>query len=209
MRALNIPFTEKLHAFGPSTGAPQFENTTPSGLVPCLLDGDIVSWDSLGITEYLAERFPHVWPDDAVARNWARCATAEMHSGFSNLRNICPMNCSVEVSLHSIPEGLTKDIKRLDSLWQEGLSKFKGPYLAGAKFSAVDAFFAPVAFRIKSYGLILSEGSMGYVERLLDLPDMQAWKASAIEEPWVDAEHEHECYLHGTLLSDLRQHKNS
>jgi glutathione S-transferase len=86
---------------------------------------------------------------------WARCAAAEMHSGFQALRNTCSMNCGVRVKLHAQSEALKKDIARIAELWTEGLARFGGPFLAGAKFGAVDAFFCPVAYRVQSYGLEL------------------------------------------------------
>jgi len=122
--------------------------------VPCLIDGETVVWDSLAITEYLAERSPAVWPFDVTARTWARCAVAEMHSGFQVLRECCTMNCGLRIQIASPSPALAKDLTRLNALWLEGLTRFGGPYLAGPAFTAVDAFFAPVAFRIQTYGLV-------------------------------------------------------
>ncbi len=175
-----------------------------AGKVPWLVDGDTIVWDSLAITEYLAERYPRVWPADAAARAWARCAAAEMHSGFTELRNSCTMNCGVRVQLKAFSAGLKSDIARIDALWNEGLSRFGGPFLAGPTFTAVDAFFAPVAFRVQTYGLALSPAARQYVDRMLALAPMQDWYAAALAEPWRDAEHEAELAQVGTVLQDLR-----
>ena len=86
MRELGLPFEEKLTPFAGHDTPDAFRAFSPTGKVPCLVDGPTVVWDSLAITEYLAERFPHVWPAQAEARAWARCAAAEMHSGFPALR---------------------------------------------------------------------------------------------------------------------------
>ena len=99
---------------------------------------------------------------------------------------------------------LRRDIGRLGELWNEGLARFGGPFLAGPAFTAVDAFYAPVAFRIQSYGLVLDEASMAYAQRLLDLPAMREWYAAALAETWRDPEHEEEAKQFGTLLEDLR-----
>ncbi len=200
MQQLALPFTERLTAFGSCV----FQDFSPSGRVPCLHDAATVVWDSLAIVEYLAERHAGVWPADATARAWARCATAEMHAGFANLRNHCGMNCGVRVRLHETSAALGEDIARIDALWREGLDRFGGPYLAGADFSAVDAFFAPVAFRVRSYALPLSAAAKAYAERLLNLPAMRRWYAEALREPWRDQTHEEEIRLYGTLLEDLR-----
>ena len=97
---LGIPFHERLHVFGPGFTA-KSEGGSPTGKVPCLNDGDRIIWDSLAIAEYVAERRPGVWPKDDDARAWARSASAEMHSSFGALREICSMNCGVRIQLHS------------------------------------------------------------------------------------------------------------
>lgn len=201
MRQHGIPFAEKLVPFGGPADSFDF---SPSGKVPCLMEGRTVVWDSLAITEYLAERHPGVWPLDSGARAWARCAAAEMHSGFFDLRGSCTMNCGVRVRLKSVSAGLQDDLARLDTLWNEGLARYGGPFLAGPAFSAVDAFFAPVAFRLQTYGLGLSAPALDYAGRLRALAPMRDWYAAALAEPWRDAEHEAEIARLGTLLEDLR-----
>jgi len=206
LRGLGIPFDEKLVPFvgGAGVNWDAFRVFSPTGKVPCLRDGDTVVWDSLAIAEYVAERHPGVWPADAQARAWARCAAAEMHSGFSALRNACTMNCGVRVRIDAPAEALRKDVARIDELWNEGLARFGGPFLAGKAFTAVDAFYAPVAFRIQSYGLQPGAAAMAYVQRLLDLPAMREWYAAALAEPWRDPEHEEEARRAGAVLQDLR-----
>ena len=204
MRELGIAFAEHVVAFDPGTSWTKFRSFSPSGKVPCLVDGGTAVWDSLGITEYLAERHADVWPGDVAARAWARCAAAEMHSGFGALRNTCGMNCGLRVRLHEIKPALQRDLERIDELWSEGLQRFGGSFLAGAKFSAVDAFYAPVAFRVRTYGLALSAPAAAYAERLLALPSMLDWDRAALAEPWRDEEHEAEALAAGTLLEDLR-----
>ena len=205
MRQLGIEFEEMLVPFGDPGQPSPFHAFSPSGKVPCLVDGDTVVWESLAIAEYLAEREARVWPADRLARAWARCAAAEMHAGFSELRNVCPMSCGVRVRIDTAPAGLARDVARLDELWCEGLSRFGGEFLAGGAFTAVDAFFAPVAFRVQSYALALSAPASDYVARLLALAPMQAWYAAALEETWRDEAHEAEAHSTGVLLADLRR----
>jgi glutathione S-transferase len=164
-----------------------------------------VIYDSLAIAEYLAERHPGVWPQDPAARAWARCACAEMHSGFDALRATCSMNCGIRVRLHQVSPALRVDLDRLERLWADGLRRFGGPFLAGANFSAVDAFFAPVAFRVQTYQPPLAEAAQIYVRRLLDLSAMRRWYAEALNEPWRDASHEDDIARSGTLTEDLRR----
>jgi glutathione S-transferase len=204
MRELDIPFIEKLTPFGGKTEPNPFLSFSPSGKVPCLHDGTTVVWDSLAITEYLAERTPKVWPTEPSARNWARCAAAEMHSEFRALRRYFSMNCGIRVQLNEYPLALEKDLARLDELWNEGLTRFGGPYLAGEAFTAVDAFFAPVAFRVQTYAPVMSANAHLYVNHLLLLPSMQDWYASAIAEIWREEDHENEMRKTGTWLQDYR-----
>jgi glutathione S-transferase len=204
MRELGIPFEERLQVFAPGSNRAAFRRFSPSGTVPCLIDGVQVVWDSLAITEYLAERHAGVWPSDPGARAWARCAAAEMHAGFGALRSLCSMNCGLRIRLAEQPAALTQDVARIEELWLDGLDRFGGPFLAGAAFSAVDAFFAPVAFRVQTYGLPLGETALAYAQRLLACPGMSAWYAAALAEPWREPAHEAEARAAGTLLADLR-----
>jgi glutathione S-transferase len=204
MRSLAIPFTEHVVPFEPGDSWEKFRAFSPSGKVPCLVDGGTVVWDSMGIVEYLAERHAGTWPADDAARAWARCAAAEMHSGFGALRQSCSMNCGLRVRLHMIAPTLQRDLDRIDELWSEGLGRFGGPFLAGSAFTAVDAFHAPVAFRVRTYGLGLSEPAAGYARRLLALPPMRQWDDEALAEPWRDEEHEIDAMHGATLMEDLR-----
>jgi glutathione S-transferase len=204
MSELDIPFEERLRVFAEGSNREAFRAFSPSGTVPCLVDGDWTVWDSLAIVEYLSERHPGVWPADARARAWARSASAEMHSGFGTLRGTCPMNCGIRVRLASQSPALLQDVARVDELWCDGLRQFAGPFLAGAAFTAVDAFYGPVAFRVQSYGLALSPVARAYVERLLALPGMQAWYAAALVEPWREPAHEAEAAEAGILYADYR-----
>jgi len=204
MRELDIPFRENLVPFGGSKNPDAFRGFSPSGKVPCLVDGGTTVWDSLAITEYVAERHPGVWPADAVARAWARSATAEMHSGFQAMRNICGMNCGLRIRLHAVEAALERDLRRLEALWADGLARFGGPFLAGGRFSAVDAFFAPVAMRIQTYDPPLGAEARAYAARLRDLPAMKQWYQAALAETWRDAEHEAEVRVVGTWVQDLR-----
>jgi glutathione S-transferase len=205
LTTLGIPFTEHKYALQGYGNNPHFKAFSPTALVPCLVDGDLHVWDSLAIVEYVAETYPAVWPSDKNARAFARSAAAEMHSGFGHLRNVCGMNCGVRVRLHNIDEALQKQLVRLNELWTDGLQRFGGPYLAGAQFTAVDAFYCPVAFRVQTYNLPLAPRAQAYVERLLALPAMQAWYAAGLAETERDDAHEAEVTQHGVVTQDLRK----
>ncbi len=205
MRAINLPFNEHLHLFAGSANLTAFKDFSPTAKVPCLHDDNLVIWDSLAIAEYLAEQHAEVWPRDVHARAWARCASAEMHSGFPALRNECSMSIGVRIRLHAQSAALQADLHRMDALWTDGLQRFGGPWLAGASFTAVDAFFAPVAMRIQTYGLSLpSQTGMAYASRLQSHPAVLEWQAAALLETARDAAHEDDIMACGVVLQDLR-----
>ena len=166
------------------------------GKVPALVDtlvsGDLKIWDTLAIAEYAAEQFPdkNLWPKDKAARAVARSVCAEMHSGFTGLRSHCPMN--IEASLPVIGQivwrdkpAVQADVKRIVELWSELLLKYQGPMLF-SDFSAADAYFAPVCMRFNTYALPLPQNIAAYVERVTNLPAVQAWiKAALVEKDFV------------------------
>jgi glutathione S-transferase len=204
MRALDIPFREQLRPFHLNHGEGSFRRFSPSGRVPLLVDDGFKVWDSLAITEYLAERHPGVWPADARARAWARCAAAEMHSSFVHLREQCSMSVGVRVRLHQVSEELGEDLHRLVELWNDGFARHGGPFLGGRDFTAVDAFFAPVATRVQTYGLSLPREAMSYVERLLAQPAVRQWIEEGMAETFRESAHEEGIRSHGDIVQDLR-----
>jgi glutathione S-transferase len=209
LETLAIPYTEELKVFVAGSNRTAFQAFSPGGTVPCLVDGEVTVWESLAIVEYLAERHAGVWPEAPVARAWARSAASEMHAGFAALRGICPMNCGIRVRLHDVPAALALDLARVEALWLDGLDRFGGPWLAGGRFTAVDAFFAPVAFRVQSYGLALGPRASSYVQQLLALPGMTRWYAAALAEPWREPQHEAEAAAVGVIEQDLRWRPSS
>lgn len=185
MKVLRIPFAETVHHFTADKAEQrrQWRAFSPNSQVPALDDGGRTVWDSLAIAEYLAERHPQVWPQDAAARAWARCAAAEMHSGFPVLRTVC--NFTLEPAAPpAITPGLQRELARLDALWNEGLERFGGGFLAGADFCAADAFYAPVVLRLHHYGLAghLNGEAARYAERILALPELRQWMSDGLEE---------------------------
>jgi len=204
MRELQIGFAEQLLHFGDELQWRRYRQVSPAGKVPCLISDQARVWDSLAIAEFLHEHHPGVWPAAPAARAFARSAAAEMHSGFQDLRTLCSMSCGVRVRLHQVTAGLTADLTRLSALWSEGLERFGGPFLAGNAFTAADAFFAPVAFRVQTYGLDLPPEALGYVQRLLQLPAMRDWYAAALAERFREPEHDAGVSRYGTVTQDLR-----
>jgi glutathione S-transferase len=203
MKALGIAFEDRLEPFTKPDNFDDFRGFSPTGQVPVLIDGNRVVPDSLGITLYLAERHRGIWPDGEEARIFAQSAVAEMHGGFGHLRNDCTMNVGVRVSPKPMSVGLRRNVARVRELLETGLARFGGPWLAGAAFSAADAFYAPFAFRIRTYGLDVGSGQ-AWVDRVLNHPAMLEWEAAALSETWREAGHEEELAAAGTIVADYR-----
>lgn len=194
LRVAGIDFEETLIPLYEEGSPEKARSFSPTGKVPCLVDGGTTVWDSLAILEYLAETFPQagLWPTDRATRAEARSVAAEMHSGFMALRQNMPMNTRKVLPGKGWPEAedtkaaLQKDIARLDALWSHLRARHgeAGPFLYGS-FTAVDAMFAPVASRFTTYGVTLSPPAQAYVQTMLALPAMKEWYASAEQEPWV------------------------
>ena len=204
MKALGIPFADRIEPFTKPDNYDDFRAFSPTGQVPVLMDGERRVWDSLGITLYLAERHPDVWPAAEDARAFAQAIVAEMHGGFGNLRNDCTMNVGVRVAPKPMSPALERNVARVREIFEEGLDRFGGPWLAGAQFTAADAFYAPVAFRIRTYGLEAGSGEE-WVERVLAHPAVRQWEAEGLAETWREASHEAELAAAGTITADYRQ----
>jgi len=157
---------------------------SPSGLVPVLKTDGMVIWDSLAICEYLAERFPAagLWPADPGERALARSVTAEMHSGFGDLRRECPMDLGL-LTKAELSEPVKANVRRIVGVWTECLARSGGPFLFG-HWTIADAFYTPVATRFRTYGVDLSAygddgAAAAYRDALLSTPEFLEWEAAA------------------------------
>jgi glutathione S-transferase len=157
----------------------------PSVLVPRLKDGDVSVWDTLAIAEYLAERFPDagMLPKDQAARAHCRSISGEIHSGFHNMRSALPMNLKARHTHFKVFAGAQPDIDRVQTIWQECLTRWGGPFLYGAKPTIADAMYAPVATRFVTYNVPLNRSAQAYCATIMDWEPMQRWIADAQAEP--------------------------
>jgi glutathione S-transferase len=191
MRQFDIDFDEIKLRFDFTPGSAFFRELaryTPAAKVPVLMIDGFAVWDTLAIAEALAERHPEhaLWPREAMPRARARSLCAEMHAGFGALRSHCPMN--IEASLPQVGQrvlaehaGVSSDLARIEALWSEALQASGGPFLFGA-FGIVDAYYAPVVARVRSYGLPLSDAARAYTDRVWAAPGVAAWVTAALAE---------------------------
>ncbi|MBI6578035.1 glutathione S-transferase family protein [Pseudomonas viridiflava] len=179
------PFTDQVIRLNLPDTRENILKYSPTGKVPALQceHGTII--DSLAICEYLVERFPDVdlWPRDISARAQARSACAQMHSGFMSLRSNMPMDLRQDQALEVIPVDTQADIDRIVALWAEcrKAAREDGPFLFGRP-SIADAFFAPVAIRLRTYRVALPDEALAYIETIYQWPAFQRWQQAGLEE---------------------------
>jgi glutathione S-transferase len=147
--------------------------------------GDITVWDSLAICEYVAELSGKGWPKSPAARAVARSVSAEMHSGFTNLRMEWPMNARARNRRTPMTPGLEADIDRIEEIWLDCRRRFgaNGPWLFG-EFSVADAMYAPVVLRFNTYGTQISENARWYIATVIEDRYLQEWVLASKSEPW-------------------------
>jgi glutathione S-transferase len=176
---LNSPATrEEIERFG------------PSGRVPVLRDGELRVWDSLAICEYVVELTGKGWPEKRAARAVARSVCAEMHSGFTTLRSLWPMNARARNRRTAVTPALEADIERIDEIWNDCRQRFGsgGPWLFG-EYSVADAMYAPAVLRFNTYGACISQTARWYMASVLEDGALQEWLQAAKQEPWtIDAD---------------------
>ena len=186
LKHFGIPFDEDLVLLSGEGWQQALRKKSPSGRVPVLIDGEAVVPETIAIIEYLNDKYPAkgIWPSDRLRRAQARSISAEMHGGFATLRDAAPMNLRASHPGKVDADLVARDLRRIEEIWGDFTAESGGPFLFG-KFSGADAMFAPVATRIRTYALPVSDAAMEYVEAIYALPAFQEWLAEAIKEPWI------------------------
>lgn len=185
LKEAGIEFEEYRIPLDQEGSAAEIARFTPSGRLPVLMIDREAVWDTLAIAETVAERWPEkeLWPSDPQIRVHARSVSAEIHSGFSTLRDAMPMNCRAMGRKVALPDALTDDIDRVLDIWADCHRSYrsKGDWLFG-RFSVADAMFAPVVLRFRTYGINLPDSASNYPRRLLESAAIQSWLAAAESE---------------------------
>ena len=188
MKVAGIAFGETLLPLDAADFKAKLATLGGAGKVPLLIDGEIRVWESLAILEYLADKFPAagLWPREAAARAHARAVACEMHSGFSSLRNLLPMNIRRPVIPRPLDAGAAADVARIQSIWTESRDRFgaSGPFLYGA-FGAADAMYAPVVSRLHTYAVEVGTVARTYMAAMMGLPAWAEWRDAARRETSV------------------------
>ena len=186
LKAKEIQFEEELSQFDEDTNHEHFWEFSPTKKVPVLQHGTQTIWETFAILEYIAELFPDkgLWPTDRADRAHARCVANEMHAGFPDLREQCPMNMARTPSRLVLTEETLTDVLRVDRIWAECLAKYGGPFLFG-DFTIADAMFAPLVSRIETYEIPKTHAMEAYCATINALPAFQEWDIAGKAEPWI------------------------
>ncbi len=186
MRQSGITFREVLIPLDTDEFAAKIGAVSPTRRVPVLHVDGLVIWDTLAIAEFLHEHNPvaGLWPQDRAARARARSISAEMHSGFMELRSSMPMDVRGRHTVPITPD-VHADVARIDALWNDCRAIYGrgGDYLFGA-WCAADAMYAPVVSRFRTYGVELSPVALHYADAVWQWPALKTLVAEAAVEPW-------------------------
>jgi glutathione S-transferase len=188
MKHVGVTFDEIVIALDRPDSHEQIERYGPSGRVPVLRHGELCVWDSLAICEYVAELTGKGWPQAREARAVARSVCAEMHSGFTTLRSLWPMNARARNRRTAVTTALEADIERIDEIWNDCRGRFggAGAWLFG-EYTVADAMYAPVVLRFNTYGARISQAARWYMASVLEDMALQEWLQAAKQEPWTIA----------------------
>ena len=188
MKHSGVEFQEILVTLDTAGTREELDRYGPSGRVPVLRHGKLCVWDSLAICEYIAEVSDKGWPKAREARAVARSVSAEMHSGFTTLRSLWPMNARARNRRTAVTAALEADVERIDEIWNDCRVRFggDGPWLFG-EYSVADAMYAPVVLRFNTYGAHISQTARWYMASVLEDAALQEWLAAAKQEPWTIA----------------------
>lgn len=190
LRQTGADFDEVFFHLGDPNVRDAIGEHSPSRKVPAMRHGERLVWDSLAITEYLAEQFPGagIWPSNDSDRARARCVSAEMHSGFPALRAHMPFNVRRSSPGQGRGEGVDADIARVLAIWREcGEAATGGEFLFGS-WTAADMSYAPVVTRFRTYGVELDATCGAYADAVLAHPHVQEWCRDAVAEEWTESE---------------------
>jgi glutathione S-transferase len=185
-KAGGIPFEEEVIWLRQADTKERTRALSPNAKVPALIDGPVVAFESIAILEYLAERAPSLWPDEAAARAYARSACAEMHAGFAALRNRCPMNIKRAPASIALADDVKADLERIISLLTTCRERFGagGAFLFG-RFTNADAMFAPVVSRFHAYDIPAPRDVRAYMDEVMATPMWREWERGALAETRV------------------------
>ena len=186
LRAFDIPHNTHLIGLYSGTMADDLAHMPLARLVPALNTPHGHTQDSLAMAEYLHEQHPDkgLWPRDPAQRMRARWLVSELHSGFSHLRGDCPGDLLGQMPNFKPSEGVLKDVARIQDLWASSFDMSGSDGWLFGEYSIADVFYAPIAGRIATYNLPMSDRAAAYVEKHLSDPLFRQWRALGLTKSY-------------------------
>lgn len=140
----------------------ELAEVNPYGVLPTLLDRDLVLYDSRIIMDYLDERFPHppLLPVDPVSRAQCRLALYRVENDWYPLAQAI---LNFESNADEARKQLTESIASIAPMFDHM------PYFMSEEFSLVDVSVAPILWRLDEMGIVLpkqAQAVLDYAERL-------------------------------------------
>ena len=164
VKIAELPADLRVFALECASCKSELHSLSPTGLVPFLEDGTLRLHDSLAIIEYLNELSSgKLYPSEQSKRAFSRSLCAEIHAGFSALRQTMPFTLADVSTFTTFSPAQTVDIARVTTLFAGA----EGPFYQGEKPTAVDAFYAVLAYRLQHYGVRLPGTAGRYQQQLV------------------------------------------
>jgi glutathione S-transferase len=161
--------------------SPEYLKLNPNGRVPTLIDGELVLYEAAAICLHLVDRHPEAGLAPAVGSDkraefykWLVYLTntlqAELMTYFYPERLIADETGATQVKAHAEAR-----VSGMLELIEAALASHDGPYLLGARYSAVDPYLLMLArwTRMMKNPARNRRHLGGYLERLVARPAIQ------------------------------------
>jgi RNA polymerase-associated protein len=148
----------------------------PYGMVPTLVDRDLVLYDAQVIMEYLDERFPHppLMPVDPVSRAQSRMTLCRIQRDWDSLAETLDSGKDKEK---------TKAAKELrESLTVVAPIFEQKAFFMSDELSLLDCAVAPILWRLPQYGIELPPAAKALQDYAKRLFAMESFQASLTEQ---------------------------
>ena len=141
----------------------------PYGIVPTLVDRDLVLYDAQVIMEYLDERFPHppLMPVDPVSRAQSRMTLRRIQRDWDS----CVDKLEQGKDRAKTAKELSDSLVVISPIFE------MKPFFLSDDLSLLDCAVAPILWRLPVYGIELplaAKPLINYAERLFELDSFQA-----------------------------------
>ncbi|MGQ4275966.1 maleylacetoacetate isomerase [Pseudidiomarina sp. E22-M8] len=168
-----------------------YRQLNPNGLVPTLVDGQVILHQSLAIIEYLEEKYPKpsLLPGKPQQRGAIRALALDLSSELQpliNLRLQQYLKQQLKVTDEQKQEWLNHWFAESFKAFEKNLEEVSGNYCVGDEFSLADVCLIPQVYSAQRFGIALMDYPLlsGVYERLQDLP----WVIEAHPNKQPDAE---------------------